>query len=255
VRTCLVTGSASGIGRATRELLERSGTRAIGVDLDDAEINVDLGTPLGRADLVARTSDLVQVLDAVVVCAAVSGNSADGSTIVRVNYFGAIATLEGLRPLLALAEHPRAVVVASVGVLFDVVPEVVDACLTGDEDMAASLCDGLDGRLVYSSSKRALARWVRRRAPTSDWAGAEIALNAVAPGLIDTPMTAYMLGHSAGRKAATERISQPLRDVGRPEDVAELLVWLTSSGNGLVAGQLIFVDGGFEAQLRGDELI
>ncbi|WP_205781478.1 hypothetical protein [Planctomonas deserti] len=44
--------------------------------------------------------------------------------------------------------------------------------------------------MLYTTSKLSVARWVRRTAPTESWAGAGIALNAVAPGVILTPMTA-----------------------------------------------------------------
>ena len=53
-RTYVVTGSASGIGKKTAELLSSRGAKVIGADLKNADINVDLATPAGRANLVAE---------------------------------------------------------------------------------------------------------------------------------------------------------------------------------------------------------
>ena len=106
MRTVVVTGSASGIGRATKDLLEHRGDRVIGVDIHESDIVVDLATPSGRADLVERVRELSGgTVDAI---AAIAGLANSGVPDVAVNYFGAIATLEGLRPLLAGSSAPRA---------------------------------------------------------------------------------------------------------------------------------------------------
>ena len=51
--------------------------------------------------------------------------------------------------------------------------------------------------LIYGTTKRALAGWIRRNAPTDEWAGAGIPLNAIAPGVAETPMTAGPFPHAA----------------------------------------------------------
>ena len=97
-RTAVVTGSASGIGKATRELLESRGERVIGVDLHDADVVVDLTTADGRAGLVDAVRDAAGGgIDAVY---AIAGLAAPVPATVAVNFFGMVATLEGLRPLL-----------------------------------------------------------------------------------------------------------------------------------------------------------
>src|SRR4051812_31277292 len=57
-RTYVITGAASGIGKATAELLTARGERVIGVDTHDADVDVDLSTPVGRSDMVARITEL-----------------------------------------------------------------------------------------------------------------------------------------------------------------------------------------------------
>jgi NAD(P)-dependent dehydrogenase (short-subunit alcohol dehydrogenase family) len=72
-------------------------------------------------------------------------------------------------------------------------PAIVAACLDGDEPAAVAAAgaavDRGEGSLVYVPTKAALAHWVRRTAITADWAGAGSALNAIAPGIVTTPMT------------------------------------------------------------------
>lgn len=257
MRTYVVTGSASGMGKATRALLEEQGARVIGVDLHGAEIEADLSTEQGRTQMIEAVQQAAaNSLDGLVACAGMSGHSGQTERIVRVNYFGAVATLDGLRPLLARGTDPRAAVIASVALLREVDPETVDACLAADELRAIRAIEaaGGDSHLAYACSKRAIARWVRRAAPTDEWAGAGIALNAVAPGVIDTPMASYLLSAEA-RTETIDRFPQPLGQVGRPEQLASLLAWLTSAGNGFVTGQLIFADGGYEALTRGEETL
>jgi NAD(P)-dependent dehydrogenase (short-subunit alcohol dehydrogenase family) len=248
-RTTVVTGSASGIGAATRELLEGQGQRVVGVDLRDADVVADLATPAGRAAMVDGVRAAVGgAVDAVIACA---GIAAEVPLTVSVNFFGTVATLEGLRPLLAAGTAPRAVAVASVASLHPVDDGVVEACLAGDEIAAVAAAEG-KGYLVYSSSKRAVARWVRRSAPSPEWAGAGIALNAVAPGVVLTPMTAPLLADPQMVPLVDAGVPMPFNGHARAEDVANLLAWLASPLNGRVTGQVVFVDGGADALLRGD---
>jgi NAD(P)-dependent dehydrogenase (short-subunit alcohol dehydrogenase family) len=251
VRTYVVTGSASGIGRATAELLRASGHRVVGVDLHDADVVADLATPAGRTTLVDAVAQRTEGrIDAVIAAAGVGGV---GSATVAVNYFGAVATLEGLRPLFARSSAPRAVVVASIGVTAEVDPDVVEACLSGNERAASDAAERTP-HLAYTSTKRAIARWVRRQAPSPAWAGAGITLNAVGPGLVTTPMTADLLADPRKRMHLLERMPQPLGWPARPEQIAPALAWFASVENSMTTGQCLFVDGGLDAIRRGDDI-
>jgi NAD(P)-dependent dehydrogenase (short-subunit alcohol dehydrogenase family) len=253
-RTVVVTGSASGIGRATVAALGRQGSNAIGVDRQDADVVADLGTPEGRRHAAEAIADHAHGrLDGLVACAGVSSFQVDQPTIVRVNYFGVVDLAQALRPLLACAARPAVAVVASVALLWETDAALTDACLSGDEERACAIA--AEGRrTAYASTKRAVARWVRRTAPTEGWAGAGICLNAVAPGLVRTPMTAIELDDPTLRDDLLARIRQPMAAVGQPEHVAETLTWLAGPHNRFVTGQVLYVDGGFEAKAAGDEV-
>jgi NAD(P)-dependent dehydrogenase (short-subunit alcohol dehydrogenase family) len=250
-RTYVVTGAASGIGRATAELLSSQGHRVLDVDLRDASISADLATPAGRAAMVDAVRDASGgQIDAVVANAGVSGPD---ELCIRVNYFGALATLEGLRPLLAGSPAPRAVATASSSVMNPYDAALVDACLAGDEDAAVAASVGT-GYFAYPSSKRALARWIRRTAPAPDWAGAGIGLNAVAPGVVQTPMTAPLFADDAMRSVMDDAVPMPYGSYAEPSDVAQLAAFLTAPDTMRITGQVIFIDGGADALLRGDDV-
>lgn len=255
-RTAVVTGSASGLGRATKELLEARGERVIGVDLRDADVTVDLTTEPGRAQLVDDVTALCDGrIDAMY---AIAGSAQPVPLTAAVNYFGAIATLEGLRPLLEGSPAPRAVAVTSMAALHGVDDELVAAMTDGDEARALARAEELAaggpavGHAIYSSSKRALARWIRRNAPTPEWAGASIPLNAVAPGVVVTPMTQDLIATDEAKAALLELVPMPLNGIAEAPVVARLLAWLGSEENTHLCGQIIYIDGGSDAVMRGD---
>lgn len=266
-RTCLVTGAASGIGRAVARRLTARGHRVIGADVRDvadtrgtgdavaSAVQADLSTPEGRALLVEAAAELGGGrLDAVVACA---GVGVFDPVTVRVNGFGAIATLAGLRPLLAAGRDPRALAVASLAAVHETDPAIVAAVLADDEEAAVAAStaavDRGEGRLVYASAKRALVRWVRRAAVSDAWAGAGIPLNAVAPGIVRTPLSRPLLEDPELHALTDASVPMPLHGYADPEQIAPLIDHLTSPENTHVTGQVVFIDGGADAVLRGEE--
>ncbi|MGV9195315.1 SDR family oxidoreductase [Microbacterium sp. MC2] len=257
-RTYVITGSASGIGATTAQMLRDRGERVIGIDLKNADVEADLSRAQGRADAAANAIELAGgTIDAVIACA---GISAPIARTISVNYFGVTELLAALQPALAAAEAPRAAVVSSMASLQPNSSEMVEAALAGDEDTAVAIAQQLAdqgpaiGYLVYPSSKRALSRWVRRASISPDWAGAGIPLNAVAPGTVLTPMTAGLLSTPEGAKMVDAAVPMPLNGHQSPESIAALLIWLTSPENTHVTGQVIYNDGGADATLRGDDI-
>lgn len=259
-RTIVVTGAASGIGAATTQYLKEQGHRVITADLHSADVIADLATVDGREALVsgvARLSD--DRIDAVLANA--GGGPAD--TSIQLNFFGAVATLEGLRPLMAASDAPRAAAVSSVSCLSPPHAPLLQACLDRDEPRALQIARQLwedtnttsgeadAGLALYGNAKHALNRWCRLTAPTAQWAGAGILLNAVPLGFYDTPAAAYVLGDAQARADMATLIPVKGAFPGKPREAAKLLAFLLSADNTQVTGQVLFADGGLEAKAMG----
>lgn len=253
--TYVVTGSGSGIGAATAALLRERGHRVVGVDrVDSADVVADLSTAAGRQEAVAAlTALLPDGLTGLVPCAGVAGlTGVDSRLVTSVNYFGAVELAVGLRPLLARAAaagEPAAVVVISSNSVTcqpGWATEVADACLTGDEEAARTAAGKRSAVLVYPATKAALAWWARTQGVRRDWAGAGIRVNAVAPGLIATPMTdALREDKTLGGFADTYPTA--LKRPGRPEEIAAAIAFLLSPEASLMVGSVLFADGGTDA--------
>lgn len=253
-RTLLVTGSASGIGLATTKRLRDQGHHVIGVDLRNAEIEADLSTPEGRGAMIDMAGQLApNGLDGVVACAGIARMD-DPAAVIAINYFGAVATFEGLRPLLEKSSQPRAVAISSIASLLPTDAAVITACLADDEARAKEEAFAANHSNAYGTSKLALARWVRRTASQAEWAGAGILLNSIAPGFVRTPMTRELLGTPESRKALGEMIPMAVEDYATSEEIAELLDFLINMEGKYMLGQVIFIDGGSDAILRSDIL-
>jgi NAD(P)-dependent dehydrogenase (short-subunit alcohol dehydrogenase family) len=250
----VVTGSAGGIGGAIRHRIEAAGHDVIGVDVRDAEVHADLATADGRRaaiDEITRVSG--NRLDGLVVAAGIGGSTGSPSSLVaRVNYFGAVTLLDGLRPRLERGDRPAAVAIASnsaTAVPFDDAT-LVELLLAGDETGAAGVADEMDGELVYAQSKLALARAVRRRA--QEWGEAGVRLNAVAPGPVLTPLTQQALDHPV-TGPLIRQYPIPLDRWGDKEEIAEA-VWFLLSTATWAHGAVLYVDGGTDALLNPDRL-
>jgi NAD(P)-dependent dehydrogenase (short-subunit alcohol dehydrogenase family) len=255
MRTVVVTGSASGMGAATRARLEADGQRVIGVDLHDAEVVADLGTPEGRLAAVAGVAEASGgTVDGLVTWAGLPGlTDRPGSLLASVNYFGTVTLLDGIRPLLANGDRPAAVAISSNSITSqpDLAMDVTRACLDGDEDAARAAADEVTSFAVYPATKLAIAWWVRRQAPTAAWAGAGITLNAVAPGAIETPLLQASLGDpTVGELVAAFPI--PVGRRGRADEVAAFVQFLLGPDGRFFCGSVLFQDGGTDAQVRPD---
>lgn len=249
-RTIVITGAASGIGKATADLCRAAGDRVIGVDLAGSDINVDLGRHEGRAVMIDAVGRLAP--DCIDGLLAGAGISRPDPATVAVNYFGALATLDGLRPLLAKSARPRAVAICSTAAMLAGNDAVVQACLAGPEEAALDLCAAAPAS-AYLDSKKALALWLRRAATAQDWAGAGIALNGVAPGVVLSPMTAPLFKDPAMVAAVQQSNPIVTKTYAQPEEIAEVIRFLLCLETPYLLGQVIFVDGGSDALLRPDQ--
>jgi NAD(P)-dependent dehydrogenase (short-subunit alcohol dehydrogenase family) len=249
----VVTGTASGLGAAVTRRLEREGHRVIGVDRHEAEVVADLGDPSGRERAVCVACETAGgALDGVVSCAGL-GPYEEARAITSVNFFGAVAILDGLRDALAQGTRPAAVAISSVGGAVDalIVPEYLEACHAGDEERALGIIVGRDGNTAYVNAKRALAQAVKRRA--LEWGGLGICLNAVAPGKMETPMLERLLSDEQ-HAPAIRALPVPLGRSAPADEIAGAVVFLLGPDAGYVHGHVIFADGGTHALMLPDSM-
>jgi len=248
-----ITGSKSGIGAATVALLRERGHRIIGVDIDGADITADLSRPEGRTAAVAAVLERCGgVLDGLVLCAGLGPVVKPQTKIAAVNYFGAVAMLDGLRGALERGSSPAAVVISSVSSV-QVTWEtnaIGPALEAGDEAQVAAVLAGAGdyaGHVAYAGSKNALTVAVRRR--VVEWGKVGVRLNAVAPGVVETPLLQAGLADPLYGPAISNFVA-PIGRRARPQEIAAMIEFLLGPGASYVHGAQFFVDGGVDAMSR-----
>lgn len=253
----VVTGAASGMGRAAAQKLRERGHTVVGVDLRDVQVVADLSTPAGRRTAIDGV--LAQVdghLDGAILAAGVGpAPGADRPRVIfEVNYRGVVDLLDGWRSALARADEAKVVVFGSNSTTTTpLVPRrAIRALLAGDTEKALRALR-IFGRnapsIAYGTSKIAVSHWVRRQATTAQWAGAGIRLNALAPGAVLTPLLEKQLATAAEAKNI-ERFPVPIGGFGDPGDLAEWAVFMLSPAARFLCGSIVFVDGGSDAYFR-----
>lgn len=252
MKTYAMTGGASGIGAAIKQSLLDAGHRLIVVDVANADIEADLSTAQGRSGAVdAIATAAPDGLDGFVACAGLGSHVPNLPLIARVNYYGTVELVEGLRDLLALKKG-AVVLISSNSAPMDTNPDYVTALLEGSEDSVLAQLESMEGQTVYSGSKQAVARWMRRN--TAGYAAQGIRLNAVAPGYTETPMTAAVADNPSYGDAIRQFVeSIPVGRPGAPQDMAKAVNFLLSDDASFMCGAVLFVDGGHDAMMRPDQ--
>ncbi len=256
----VVTGGTKGIGEQTVNILLNQGHEVINIDIDGGDINADLGTREGRefalSEMWRRCPD---GLDGLVCNHGIAGrlDKYKASYVLSVNYFGALAIIEGLYDLLKMKRGNCAV--TSSGSIAPTkrgkyyVDQLLNNC--GDEERIGRLVDTYDmmdaGHIVYVSTKIAIARFVRRAAPSFSAKGVNI--NAVAPGSVDTTIL-----HGLG-KPDERYFYYPIpayygqdKDLMDPYDVAQALAFFASPAANGVSGMVMLCDTGSASILDTD---
>jgi len=251
--TAAVSGSASGIGAAVRSRLERQGDGVIGIDLRDAEVQVDLSSRQGRETALAMVEERCRGrLDRLVLSAGLGVHVTPISLIASVNYFGAVELLDGLLPALQRGEDPAVVVICSNSAqLIPLEDHPYTAALLAHDEAAAHriLEESGEPFLAYAGSKNALGRALRRRA--GEWGRAGVRLNAVAPGPVETPLLEGGLDDPRFGEAIRS-LQVPLGRRGEPDDIARLVSFLLGPDASWIHGSIYYIDGGNDAEVRPD---
>ncbi len=253
--TYVITGGTTGIGAATREILQNQGHEVFNIDYREGDLCVDLSQPQERQqaleELFRRYPDGIDGL----ICNAGVGPTMPATTIFSLNFFAPVELAEGARPLLKL-RGGNCVVTSSNSITQEHLPKDLVDMLTDvmDEQKALEVAKDLPREMApgcYAASKHALARWVRRISPS--WAAEGLRINAVAPGNTATPMTQNL---TPEQRAAALLIPIPTR-YGRNEfldatEIANGIVFLVSPQASGINGVILFIDGGIDALLRSE---
>ena len=250
--TYALTGGATGIGAAIKVQLREAGHQVIVVDLADGDICADLSDSSGRQKAIDGIRALApNGLDGFIPCAGLGPSVRPFSLITKVNYFAAVAVTEGVLDLL-VRRKGSIVMIASNSAAMVGHDDYVELMLSDQETAACDLIENKDGHSAYAGSKHALSCWLRRKAP--DYARQGVRLNAVAPGIINTPLSDKVLADKdLGQVMKDFGDSVPLGAIGKPEQIADVVCFMLSSKASFMAGSIVFVDGGHDAMLRPDQ--
>jgi NAD(P)-dependent dehydrogenase (short-subunit alcohol dehydrogenase family) len=231
-KVAIVTGAASGIGKASVELFRREGATVVGADVGEgADERVDAGDEAQVRELVERVARGHGGLDIFFANAGISGGwssiadqtAADWAEILRVNLIGPFLAIKYAAPAMKLRGAGSIVCTASV----------------------AGLRSGAGGA-AYSASKAGVINLVQSAA--QQLSGTGIRVNAICPGLIETGMTKPMYD-AARERGQEQRIGElnPLMRGGEPAEIAAAALFLASDEASYVNGAALLVDGGLSS--------
>jgi len=248
-----MTGGATGIGAALKTQLLADGHQVISVDIKEGDIIADLSTADGRQAAVDGIRERApEGLDGFIPCAGLPPVAKPLSLIARVNYFAVIATIEGLRDLLAMKRGSVLLVSSNSAPMMPTEDSFVQACLAGDEEGACADIDARDGHSAYAGSKRAITLWMRRN--VVEYAKAGVRMNAVAPGITMTPLTEQVYADEQFGGIMREFAETvPWGGTAQPEQIANVMRFMLSPEADFVCGSVFFVDGGSDAMMRPDD--
>jgi NAD(P)-dependent dehydrogenase (short-subunit alcohol dehydrogenase family) len=248
-KSVIITGAASGIGRAASLLFSKEGARLIAVDRSESvketarlvveaggtieAVLADSGSENDVKGFIDRAVSKYGKLDAIWANAGISGGLvpiADQTVeqwqeILRINLIGTFLAVKHAMPHMIKQGHGSIVCTASV----------------------AGLKSGASGH-PYAASKAGVISLVQTSAYSLSGTGVRI--NAVCPGLIETGMTKPLF-ERAKERGTTDKIGQlnPLKRAGQPHEIAAMGLFLASDEASYVNGQAFPVDGGLTASM------
>lgn len=250
-RIAIVTGAASGIGKATAGLLAQTGAHVVCMDLDDGGLRSavkEIEEAGGRA--VAHQGDVSSDVD----CAAAVATAGEfGGLDVLVNVAGIMAeddTVESLPP-----QTWERVLAVNVGSIFLLGRHAIPAMRLRGGGVIVNTASvhafaTMPGTAAYAASKGAVVALTRQMA--LDCTPHGIRVVAVAPGSVDTPLSQLAVDRAGVSSLEELGFSRSVRDIGRvaqPNEIAVVIEWLASDAASFINGVTLPVDGALLAKL------
>lgn len=238
-KIAIVTGGASGIGKEMVQLFQQEGATVIAADINDealAEISklervhgfkLNVASDEEWASFANKIKSEFGKIDVLVNNAGISSekpydqiNYNDWKVMLDVNSYGPFAGMKHIAPIMA---------------------EQGNGSIVNISSYTAKIGQGFNH---YSASKGAVRALSKAAATTFGRSGVRI--NALFPGVIDTPMTQAL---SDSKELLNQLIqATPLQRLGKPEDVAQAALFLASDESSYITGAELVIDGGFSAQ-------
>lgn len=220
MRTAVITGGARGLGAATADRLRNDGVRVVTLDLagevdhrldvTDESALAAVAAQIGRVDIVINSAGIVGP-----GVPLIETRAEDWRKVLDVNVLGTVATMRAFVPGMVERGWGRVVNFAS---------------------MAGK--DGNPNLSIYSASKAAVIALTKSAG--KELATTGVLVNAIAPAVISTPMNA----ETAPEALAHITSLIPMKRIGQPEEVAELVAWLASDNVSFSTGAIYDISGG-----------
>ncbi|MDF3936986.1 SDR family NAD(P)-dependent oxidoreductase [Pseudomonas citronellolis] len=236
-KVAVVTGAASGIGLACARLFAAEGAQVVGLDVGQApaefpglfmalDVRDENNVQQVMGEVVSRHGRLDVLVNAAGVASqgsVTSSPTSEWQRVLDINLTGSMLTSKHALPQMV---EQRGGSIINIGSIFGL--------------------QGCDGNTAYNVAKGGINQLTRSMA--IDYGYANVRVNGLCPGLIETPMTQMVREQEAFHAYFASQ--HMLCRAGQPEEVAKVALFLASDDASFVSGQMIAVDGGFSAGRR-----
>lgn len=243
-KVAIVTGAGSGIGAATARLFAAEGARVALVDRDAEGLRRVSAEIAGSLAIEADVSDNAQAHDGVALVMKHWGRIDVLMTAAGISLGGTVDTIDEATWDRTFAVNVKGSYLWIHHAIKPMIAAKSGTIVTVGSQLAQS---SIGKNAAYIASKGAIASFTKTIAV--DHAPQGIRINALMPGVIDTPMPARSLQRQADPEASRAfwRQRHPMGRIGQPEEVAKAALFLASDDSSFVTGTLLFVDGGWTA--------